>query len=132
MDIVDKKTRSRMMAGIRGKNTEMEVEAKRLFRKNGVRFRAHPKLYGNPDFYIPERRLVLFLDGCFWHKCPRHFKWPATNVSFWKKKIISNVKRDRLVTKILKSRGYKVRRIYECRFWHMTNEVVSVPIFSGS
>lgn len=116
VDIFDKKTRSRMMAGIKGKNTKMEVEAKHLFRKHGIGYRSHPQITGNPDFYLPKYRSFVFLDGCFWHKCPKHFKWPSSNRQFWKNKINSNVIRDRIISRLLKKKGYCVVRIFECSF----------------
>ena len=117
MDVVDRKTRSRMMSGIRGKNTQMEREARRIFRAAKVRFRFQPTLPGRPDFLLPDIKTVVFLDGCFWHKCPKCFKWPSSNRLFWQKKITGNHKRDLWVTSELKAGGYRVVRMFECRFW---------------
>jgi DNA mismatch endonuclease (patch repair protein) len=79
-DIVDKATRSRMMAGIRGKNTKPELLVRRALHAEGFRFRLHVKdLPGKPDIVLPRYKAVIFVHGCFWHghECT-HFKWPKT------------------------------------------------------
>jgi len=66
-----------------------------------------------PDFLFPRHEIALFVDGCYWHGCPRCNYQPATNAAFWHAKIAANKKRDRLVNKTLRRRGYKVLRIRE-------------------
>ncbi len=66
-----------------------------------------------PDFVFREHRLVVFVDGCFWHGCPRHATWPAHNAAFWRAKIEGNRARDRAQTRWLRSRGWRVLRIWE-------------------
>jgi len=99
------------MSSIRSKNTRPELKLKKLLRGKG--FFYQPKVYGNPDFINFKKRLVIFVDGCFWHKCKKHFIRPQTNKKFWMRKINSNVKRDRIVTKNLKKEGWKILRIWE-------------------
>jgi DNA mismatch endonuclease (patch repair protein) len=66
-----------------------------------------------PDFVFPSLKLAVFVDGCFWHGCPRHATKPKNNAAFWRKKLAANQARDRLVTRVLRSRGWRVLRIWE-------------------
>ena len=66
-----------------------------------------------PDFVFRARKLTVFVDGCFWHGCPRHFSQPRNNAAFWRKKIAANRTRDRLVTRTLRQLGWKVVRVWE-------------------
>jgi len=69
--------------------------------------------YGKPDFVFPPKRVAVFIDGCFWHRCPKHCRMPASRVQYWEKKIDGNAKRDRHVTKELKKKGWTVIRFWE-------------------
>lgn len=115
-DVVDKATRSRMMAGIRGKNTKPELIVRRGVFSKGFRFRLHVRnLPGHPDLVFPRHKAVIFVNGCFWHghDC-RFFRVPKTNAGFWKAKIRGNRKRDtRHVIKLL-SDGWRVMTVWEC------------------
>ena len=68
---------------------------------------------GNPDFYFPNLRLAIFVDGCFWHGCKRCFRAPQQNASFWSAKIAKNRQRDRDVVRLLRREGVKVIRVRE-------------------
>ena len=95
-DIVDKATRSRMMSGIRGKDTRPEVLVRKALHALGFRYRLHNKsLPGKPDLSFPKYKAVIFIHGCFWHghSC-RYFKVPKTRTDFWQDKINSNRLRD--------------------------------------
>jgi len=117
VDVLSKKQRSFCMSRIRGKNTKPEMTIKKLFRKRRVNgWRSSYKVIGKPDFVFPKNKLAIFLDGCFWHACPSCYKEPKTNVEFWRKKILANRKRDLKVNRLLKKKGWKVKRIRECRF----------------
>ena len=70
-------------------------------------------LFGKPDFVFPKLKLAVFVDGCFWHGCPLHATQPKTNAAFWRKKISANRTRDRLVTRTLRRRGWRVLRVWE-------------------
>lgn len=86
----------------------------RLMREHGiVGWRRNRPLPGKPDFVFPKQRVVVFVDGCFWHKCPRCFRKPATNAEFWETKINRNVARDREVNRELKKRHWRVLRFWE-------------------
>lgn len=114
-DIVDKETRSRMMSGIRGKDTKPELLVRRFLHRAGLRFRLHAKLPGKPDLVFPKHHTAVFVHGCFWHghSC-RAFRLPKTNTSFWKKKIESNQERDKNAIDNLKLSGWRSIVIWEC------------------
>lgn len=111
VDVLTKKQRSFNMSRIKGKNTKPEVLIKSFLEKRG--FIYQPKIYGNPDFISYNNKIAIFIDGCFWHKCPTHFKEPASNVEFWKNKINENVRRDKEITLNYRNSGWKVIRIWE-------------------
>lgn len=73
----------------------------------------HPKIQGNPDMILPDKKIAIFLHGCFWHKCPIHYKEPKTKKKYWLPKIEKNSLRDKKNIKILRKKGYKVVRIWE-------------------
>ena len=117
-DIVDASTRSMMMSRVRGKNTRQEVEIrKRLFAK-GFRYRLHDKkLPGKPDIVLRKYNAVIFNHGCFWHvhDCSL-FRWPSSEKTFWKKKLVGNKKRDIENVESLIKLGWRILVIWECAF----------------
>ena len=104
------------MQAIRAKgNMSTELKMVKLFRENNITgWRRHLPLPGKPDFTFRKEKLTLFVDGCFWHRCPKCYREPKTNAEFWKNKIENNVKRDLKVTKELKQAGWSVIRLWEC------------------
>ena len=116
-DIVDQKTRSRMMSGIRGKNTKPELAIRQALHARGFRFRLHSgKVHGRPDLVLPKHRAVVFVHGCFWHRhegC-RYATVPATRTEFWQAKFAANVARDNAVREALLEMGWRVATIWEC------------------
>lgn len=116
-DIVSPEKRSRMMSGIRGKNTEPELLVRKILFAQGLRFRLHRKdLPGNPDIVLPRKRIIIFVHGCFWHQHPgcKLAKLPKSNVDFWQKKLNENLARDRKVIEKLNSLGWRVLTVWEC------------------
>ena len=113
-DIFTKRKRSEIMSRIRGKWTKQERRAHNILKGNRIPHRMHPRMLGNPDILIKANNTVVFLDGCFWHGCPRHSKIPKTNRPFWKAKIAANMARDRKNMRGLKRMNVKVVRIWEC------------------
>ncbi len=111
-DVFTKKKRSEIMSLIRGKNTTPELMIRKALRRAGHVYRLQ---YGRHkiDVAFPTEHVAVFVDGCFWHKCPKHFRMPKSNVAFWKKKINGNAKRDVKKTSALKKEGWKVVRIWE-------------------
>jgi DNA mismatch endonuclease, patch repair protein len=115
-DVVDAATRSRMMAGIRSKDTVPELVVRRGLHALGFRYRLHDRsLPGTPDLVLPRWKAAIQIHGCFWH---RHdctlFRWPATRPEFWRSKIARNVGRDREVDAALDRAGWRVLTIWEC------------------
>lgn len=118
MDIVDQKTRSRMMSGIRGKHTRPELIVRKFLHAQGFRFRLHVKdLPGKPDIVLPKYRACIFVHGCFWHRhanC-RYATMPSTRVEFWQKKFDETIKRDRRTIEALEQMGWKIIEVWECQ-----------------
>jgi len=113
-DVHTKKQRSYNMSMIKYRDTKPEVSLRKLLFAHGVRgYRVHYKLLGKPDIVFPKKKIAVFIDGCFWHKCPKCFVKPQTNKKFWQEKINSNVERDKNVNKQLKKAGWKIIRIWE-------------------
>ena len=116
-DIVDSKTRSRMMSGIRGKNTKPEILVRKALTAKGYRYRLHRKdLPGAPDIVMPGRHIAIFVHGCFWHKhdgC-RFAKMPSTRPEFWAEKLGANVTRDHKAISILVGQEWRVLQVWEC------------------
>lgn len=117
MDIVDRQTRSRMMSGIRGKDTKPEIMVRRFLHRHGFRFRLHvKKLPGTPDIVLPRHRVAILVHGCFWHRhsgC-RYATTPATNREKWLAKFEDNVRRDREKQDGLNALGWRVLVLWEC------------------
>ena len=116
-DIVDKQTRSRMMAGIRGKDTKPELALRRALHARGFRFRLHStKVHGRPDLVLAKYHAVVFVHGCFWHRhegC-RYTTTPSTRPEFWQAKFEANLARDVVVRKRLIDDQWRVATIWEC------------------
>src|ERR1700677_4785133 len=116
MDVFSKAKRSQVMAAIRHRNnrsTERTFAALlRQFRVSGWTLHSS-EVVGKPDFYFSSRRIAVFIDGCFWDRCPRCFRAPRQNASFWAAKIERNRLRDRKVTRMLRREGIKVIRLWE-------------------
>jgi DNA mismatch endonuclease (patch repair protein) len=117
MDVVDRATRSRMMSGIRGKNTKPELVVRSYLHRSGLRFRLHSKLPGKPDLVLPKYRTTVFVHGCFWHrhKGCRFTTTPASNSALWQDKFASNVRRDAKATAQLEKLGWRVLVIWACQ-----------------
>lgn len=116
-DIVDQKTRSRMMSGIGGKNTKPELALRKALHARGYRYRLHHrKLPGRPDIVMPSRRIVIFVHGCFWHRHPecRYATTPTTRPEFWAQKFERNVERDAENVAALQDVGWRVAVVWEC------------------
>ena len=125
------------MSRIRGRgNKETEVALVKLLRRHGITgWKRNQPVLGKPDFVFPHTRVAVFVDGCFWHGCPKHSnpsKWVKkssmrssgvsrrgaetrrTGKLFWREKMAANIARDRFVNRELRKRGWRVVRIWEC------------------
>src|SRR3990167_909880 len=96
MDVLNPEQRSYCMSRIKGKNTKPEVALRKALWGLGFRYRIKSRLPGKPDIVFPALKVAIFVDGCFWHKCPEHYISPKTRVDFWEKKISGNVERDEI------------------------------------
>lgn len=132
MDKITKEQRSRNMSAIRSKgNKTTELAFSKLLRRNKISgWRRHDRrIFGVPDFIFPKQKMAIFIDGCFWHGCPRCKMQPKTNRAYWKTKITNNRKRDRKVKKHLVSEGWKVLRFWEHEIKATPDRVVGKIVF---
>ncbi|WIW95469.1 very short patch repair endonuclease [Altererythrobacter rubellus] len=117
VDIVDRETRSRMMSGIRGKDTKPEIVVRKLLHSQGFRFRLHRKdLPGRPDIVLPKYRTAVFINGCYWHgheDC-HLFRIPKSRPDFWSEKIETNRSRYTRNQAALAASGWKIVILWEC------------------
>jgi DNA mismatch endonuclease (patch repair protein) len=117
VDVVSPEIRSRMMSGIRGRNTCPELLVRSHLHRKGLRFSLAPKsLPGRPDVVLPKWGAVVLVHGCFWHGhagC-KYFRLPSTRPEFWKEKLFKNVERDSRVVALLKERGWRIAVVWEC------------------
>ena len=114
-DVFTKAKRSEVMSRIRGHgNKDTELALIQVFRRHRITgWRRHRPIFGKPDFAFPKLKVVVFVDGCFWHGCPKHATKPRNNATFWRKKFAANKARDRLVTRTLRGTGWRVLRVWE-------------------
>jgi DNA mismatch endonuclease (patch repair protein) len=114
-DRMTRKQRSIVMTHIRGRDTGPELRLRTALRSEGVRgYRISPKdIPGSPDITFTKQRIAVFVDGCFWHRCPLCYREPSSNIEFWRQKLSRNVERDRTVDSNLMGMGWKVMRLWE-------------------
>jgi len=117
-DVFGKSKRSLVMSRIRGRgNKDTELALAIIMRAHGITgWRRNQPVFGKPDFVFYHNRVAVFVDGCFWHGCPKHATWPAKRAAWWRRKIEGNRARDILVTRTLRRAGWRVLRIWEHEF----------------
>jgi DNA mismatch endonuclease (patch repair protein) len=116
--IPEKESISRVMSANKAKNTKPEITLRKALFNSGLRgYRLHwKKVPGRPDIAYPSKKIAVFVNGCFWHRCPYcKPSFPKSNVGFWKNKFLTNKTRDRKKITILKKDGWKVLTIWECQ-----------------
>ncbi len=115
MDTFSRQKRSWIMAQVKSRgNRSTEARMLGVLRDHGITgWRRNFPLFGKPDFAFPKARVVVFVDGCFWHGHPDKCRMPKAHRSYWEKKIARNVARDRRVTRTLQEKGWKIVRIWE-------------------
>ena len=117
MDVHTRETRSYNMSQIKGKNTKPEETVRKYLLGRGLRYRKNDKrLPGHPDIVLPKYKTVVLVNGCFWHvhEGCKYFKWPKSNVEFWKNKLTENRRRDVVKIQALKELDWKVIVVWEC------------------
>ena len=122
MDVHDKKTRSYNMSRIKSKNTKPEEMVRKYLFSHGFRYRKNDKrLPGTPDIVLPKYRVVIFVNGCFWHrhKGCKYAYTPKSRVEFWEKKFASNVLRDQTARQELMQKKVKCLIVWECTIKQM-------------
>lgn len=122
-DLFNKQVRKKIMSSIKSVRTKPELKLKKSIM--GLGFSYQPKkIIGKPDFFNKKSKVAIFVNGCFWHGCPKHFKMPKSNISYWKEKINKNMERDKNNMQMLKFNGVKV--IY---FWeHEINKDIQLCV----
>ena len=115
-DIFSSLERSRIMRLVKHRgNKSTELRLIQIFRINGlIGWRRGYPLFGKPDFVFPKKRLVVFVDGCFWHGHDCRNTKPKDNAAYWQAKFIRTKERDRSVSTTLQQKGWNVVRIWEC------------------
>lgn len=110
-------TSRRSMIANSSRESAVECELRSVLFRRGLRFRKHhrvlPKVRCRPDIVFPRSRIVVFVDGCFWHRCPKHGTDPDQNGAWWRAKLDANVARDRRNDKSLAAAGWTVLRFWE-------------------
>jgi DNA mismatch endonuclease (patch repair protein) len=117
-DVVDSRTRSRMMGAVRSRDTAPELRVRKYLHGCGLRYRVHVgNLPGCPDLVFPRYKVIVFVHGCFWHQhsgC-RKASLPTANREFWTQKLEGNVRRDAAIISNLEQAGWRVLVIWECQ-----------------
>lgn len=124
VDNKSRESRSRNMAAVRNKNTDLEMMVRKALWREGFRYRVNYPLPGKPDIVFPAKRVAVFCDGCFWHGCPEHGEIPDQNRDFWLRKIKANRERDAKVTAELMSMGWTVLRYWGCEIKENLEKVI--------
>jgi DNA mismatch endonuclease (patch repair protein) len=106
-------TKSEQMARVRSRNTFPELALRHALWHLGFRYRIHSALPGSPDIVFPRYRTAVFVDGCFWHGCPDHYRAPVTNEATWSAKLIRNMDRDARADAELARMDWQVIRVWE-------------------
>lgn len=131
VDVVDARTRSRMMGAIRGRNTKPELLVRRGLHKAGYRFRLHSRdLPGRPDIVLPKWNAVVLIHGCFWHRhegC-RFTTTPTSRAEFWSEKFAANTRRDRDAKAKLLDGGWRVATVWECSLRRDPERAISAVV----
>ena len=128
-DNLTKEQRHKNMTHIRSTNTKIETDVTKALWNLGFRFRKNVKsLPGKPDIAIKKYKIVIFLDSCFWHKCPEHFKKPKSNLEYWEPKIKRNVERDKEINKYYKENNWHILRIWEHECKKNLNETINTLV----
>ena len=131
-DVFDTEKRSQVMSSIRGsgnQNTELRLIS--IMKEHGIKgWRRRRPVFGKPDFIFYGVKVAVFVDGCFWHGCPEHYKAPQSNTEYWRSKRERNNTRDEKVSNHLEALGWKVVRIWEHELKRVTQDQVAERLAS--
>jgi DNA mismatch endonuclease (patch repair protein) len=131
-DTFSKEKRSQIMRQVKSRNNKStELKLIKYFRVKGITgWRRNSKLEGKPDFIFPEKKIAIFVDGCFWHGHNCRNVRPSQNKTYWENKIKRNQKRDREVTRLLTIKEWKVIRLWECQLKqeYLMNKKIKFPL----
>ena len=131
-DVFSKEQRSSVMRAVKSKNTKStELKLIQYFRENHITGWRHSYLVkGHPDFVFLEKRIAIFVDGCFWHGHDCRNTRPADNAEYWSKKQQRNMERDKAITARFEQRGWLVIRIWECEFKKANRHILEKKLAS--
>jgi DNA mismatch endonuclease (patch repair protein) len=114
MDSVSQEKRSGIMRLVKSSETSIEKVLRSRLWKQGIRYRKNnSSLFGKPDISIASKKIVIFIDSCFWHGCSDNLMMPKSNVEYWSRKIEKNKKRDQAVNTYYKNLDWNILRIWE-------------------
>ena len=113
VDILSKEERSKRMSLIKGKWTKPEKRMHNLLKGRKIRHEMHPKILGSPDIILKDKKIAIFIHGCFWHGCKKCYVAPSSNKEFWVNKLEKNVVRDKKNINVLRKHGWVVIIIWE-------------------
>lgn len=115
-DVFDKNKRSEIMKKVRSKNNKStELKLIKIFKENDIHgWRRNYNVKGHPDFVFLDKRIAIFVDGCFWHGHECRNTKPKQNQEYWDKKRVRNMQHDIEITQYFENRGWTVIRIWEC------------------
>ena len=121
--------RSEIMSHVKRADTAVEIKVRSLLHRLGYRFRLHvSSLPGKPDIVLPRFKRVVFVHGCFWHRCPQHARTPKSRIDFWQNKLDSNARRDRSVARKLRSMGWAVWTLWEHDFARRRTDLITAKL----
>ncbi len=125
VDNVSASQRSFIMSRVKSKDTQLEILLRKLLSLRGLRYRLHYPILGKPDIVFVSKKVAVFIDGCFWHLCPKCRDIPVSNRRFWLRKLTKNALRDRRITQQLSNEGWKVIRVWGHQLVAKPENVVS-------
>ena len=125
-DIFDNSKRSDIMSKVRSKNNKStELKLIQIFKENNIKgWRRHYPVKGHPDFVFLDKKIAIFVDGCFWHGHDCRNTRPSDNAEYWNKKRERNMKHDKEVTALFEQRGWTVIRIWECELKNKNRDLL--------
>jgi len=118
------------MKYVKSKNTNLEMKVRKRLWKEGIRYKTNVKsLFGKPDIAFPNLKIVVFIDSCFWHGCPHHFRLPPKNPEFWEQKIKRNTERDNEITQHYVEENWIILRFWEHEINNNLDSVIATIIY---